>query len=1090
MLCAVVVLTGVALWWSAAWWIPLWLPVVAEKYGVSVEALEIDAVGNWQAESIRYTDSGWLIVAEGVRMSSPLRWIWSAWREIPQQAGRLDIDQLFIEQGEGAVAGERDSADFDLSPTVLWQQLESLHVLVERWLPPIQLGEWTFKGLAPVPEVSGSGWSYEDQHLQGQVRSAELAPEMVASVHIVRLPEATWEFTLQLKGDYAGWGQPLDAVVFDTSVYLRESGLLLRELEGSAHWFDARLSHPVQVDFRGPTIKEDARLELAVDLSGQSVLPLGGRFEGWLDFSAGVLDLTGRGSLGFGGQLSQFVYKEFPELTADIHIDGNWDGAGVALQSLDVAASHAEWGDLEWQGEGNWQLAGNDAAARGELTLRHELATLKSRLSVDFAGSVISGTIESARLEAVDFPKMELVEAFSLRLPRTEDGTWDWRLLELDPLFIAANEAETHVRIEWQPEQDLFVSIQQLPIYLLSPWLEIPEPLRELQVETFRLKDFNWHNGLSGSGELAVSIASVEWQQSKIATRAKLAVEFSADGLRVDTIEWTAGGETLASGALHLPLQFLLPTESSTEWLKLTEPAKWEGALELHMPSLVAEWLAESTGVTLGESTIAFNVEGEGEEVVMRLDVAIDKMRMPAREGIDESALIAERVALSLRADRNAIIVEQAIVDWGGGRLAASAELPVAALLASGYEGAIERLRTGEWLDELTADVDLKDFSVAFWRNLLPPIVRPDGRLEGHFSMRPGRVFSGELIASDFALRPTLTAQAVEAIQARLLLDGTRIIVQDAGARIGGSAAKLEGYIDFTERDRLEWLVHLSGKNVPLVRTVDMLVRADVDLRFQNNASSEFQPLLVGRVDLKSSSLWIQFDPLAPRPAGRVRGPEPPFFQLEQEFLQHWRLDIQLSGNRFLRVRNPWFAAEMSASFLLSGTLGEPLLTGALILESGVLRMPAMNMRFDRGEIFITPDESNEIQLELSATGQRANHVITVDARGTVRNPQLQFRAIPDLTQGQILRILTTGGLEGAGAGNLGLYLGRGFVGSAGADGGFADRLQLDYGRSVSNTGRNTLDAEWMLTERFFLRGQYDEYDAYNLDILWRILRR
>lgn len=134
--------------------------------------------------------------------------------------------------------------------------------------------------------------------------------------------------------------------------------------------------------------------------------------------------------------------------------------------------------------------------------------------------------------------------------------------------------------------------------------------------------------------------------------------------------------------------------------------------------------------------------------------------------------------------------------------------------------------------------------------------------------------------------------------------------------------------------------------------------------------------------------------------------------------------------------------------------------------------MPAMNMRFDRGEIFISPEEANEIRLDLSATGQRANHVITVDARGTVSNPQLQFRAIPDLTQAQILRILTTGGLENAGAGSLGFYLGRGLLGPGGMEDGLADRLQFDYGRSISNTGRNTVDVESRLTDRTAIRGQ------------------
>lgn len=1090
LLCTTLVLAAFALWLSASWWIPRWVPLLAERYGVGIESLEIDADGNWLAESIRYEHANWQIVADGVAIPSPFRWAWSAWHGTVDQAGEIRVQQLRVKQGEGDVDGhaEGDFSLQELSPASLWQQLESAHELIERWLPPMYLASWHFEGLEPVPTLSGGDWSYADGQLRGQVGLGALAPEISARLAVVRSAEATWAFELNLEGDYTDWEQPLEAVSMELAFYLKENSLLLSELQGKGSWFEAQLTRPVQMDFRGPTIKEDARLELAVDLSGQSIIPLEGQVSGWLDFTSGVLDLTGRGELAFGGQVTQLVSREFPGFSADVSGEGNWNGVRLQLHKATIFAHHDEYGELQWSGEGSWQMEDNVASASGEVVIRNALATVKSQIAASYAEDSLQATIESLSLETDDLPVIKLVESLSVRLPMLSKG--NWRLLELDPLVLSAEETETHLRIAWQPEQALFISVRDLPLRLFSPWLDVPEALQELQVEAFELRDFNWQDGLQGSAELSVSLAAVQWQEAKISTRAELAVNFSADGLLVERLEWIADDAVLASGALHLPLQFRIPKASSESWMQFTEPAQWQGALSLNMPKVAAEWLTEATGVTLGESIIEFRVEGEGDAVVMFLEVSVDQIQLPAREGLDANALIADRIALSLRADREKIVLEQALVGWGGGRLAATAKLPIAELLADGTEVALERFRTGEWLDWLTADVDLDEFSVAFWQDLLPPIVRPDGRLQGRLSVRPGRNFSGELVATDFALRPTLTVQAVESIQARVILVGTRIEVRDAGARIGGSSAKLEGYIDFSQRDQLEWNLQLSGGNLPLVRTVNMLLRADVNLRFQNDVGTEFIPIIEGRVDLRSSSLWVQFDPLAPRPAGRTRGPEPPFFQLEQAFLQHWRLDIQLAGNRFLRVRNPWFAAEMGASFLLTGTLGEPLLTGVLVLESGVLRMPAMNMRFDRGEIFITPDESNEIQLELSATGQRANHVITVDARGTVRNPQLQFRAIPDLTQGQILRILTTGGLENTGAGSLGLYLGRGFVGPAGTDGGLADRLQLDYGRAVSETGRNTIDIEWMLTERTFLRGQYDEYDAYNLDFLWRILRR
>lgn len=1089
--CALLALAVIALWQSASWWIPRWLPVVAQKYGVQVEALTIDPSGTWHLESLQYADESWRLRFGSIRMDRPLRWVWTSWRGHSRKHAVLSIDSLLVEQlarSDTVPAGEQ--RDFDLSPSGIWRELEDSYALIAPWLPEMHLQAWQFVGLDPLPTLRGNDWVYVSGSVTGKLNLDEWAPSMEARLALERLPEATWHLTARMHGDYVEWDQPLEAVEFNASAYLRETGFYLREFSGKAPWFEARLSRPVQFDFTGPSIRQDARIELSLDLSGQVMLPISGQFEGWLDLAAGDLDWTGQGWLGFGGEIRDLVYTDFPELTTRrIKGSGSWDGRRVELSSLGVQASHAEWGELDWTGEGFWRMDTMAGRVEGELNLNNEFGRLRSQLWIAFADAAIEGRLLSATVTPEDFMTIELAEAFSWRLPKAESGNWDWRLLELDPLVLITLDAEAHVRIDWQPQSDLNVVVQQLPLALLSPWMEIPDALRDIQVEVLKLRDFNWQEGLRGGAELVFSSETLEWQDQRILTRAELAAEFKKEGLQVEHLRWLADGEVLAEGQFHLPLHFRIPSKSDSAFVHLSDSPLWEGGLSVDIPDAIADWLS-TTGVVLGESRIDFTVEGEGEAVAVRLEAAMDKLRLPAREGIEDAALIAERLRLSVHADRDAITIERALIDWGRGHLSALAQLPLSALQPDDGISINDHLRSGDWLDQLTADLDLERFQVAFWQDFLPPIVRPDGRLEGRLSIRPGRNFSGELIASDFALRPTLTAQGVESIQARLLLQGTRIEIRDAGARVGGSAAKLEGSIDFSDREQLEWMLRLSGQNLPLVRTVDMLLRADVDLRLMQNRESDFVPLIEGRVDLRSSSLWVQFDPLAPRPAGRRRGPEPPFFEVEQDFLQNWRLDISISGNRFLRVRNPWFAAEMGATFLLSGTLGQPLLTGALILESGVVRMPAMNMRFDRGEIFISPEEANEIRLDLSATGQRANHVITVDARGTVSNPQLQFRAIPDLTQAQILRILTTGGLENAGAGSLGFYLGRGLLGPGGMEDGLADRLQFDYGRAISNTGRNTVDVEWRLTDRTAIRGQYDEFDAYNLDFLWRVLRR
>ncbi len=51
-------------------------------------------------------------------------------------------------------------------------------------------------------------------------------------------------------------------------------------------------------------------------------------------------------------------------------------------------------------------------------------------------------------------------------------------------------------------------------------------------------------------------------------------------------------------------------------------------------------------------------------------------------------------------------------------------------------------------------------------------------------------------------------------------------------------------------------------------------------------------------------------------------------------------------------------------------------------------------------------------------------------------------------------------------------------------------RLSVNSGENLSEQGKETMEIEFLLNERFQLRGEYDEYDFWNAGLKWRILQR
>lgn len=566
---------------------------------------------------------------------------------------------------------------------------------------------------------------------------------------------------------------------------------------------------------------------------------------------------------------------------------------------------------------------------------------------------------------------------------------------------------------------------------LLADWLTGKPPewlIRNLKLASSRLEP-----GLSGDFRL-----ELEGEGGPLETfTLKLGGEADPSGVRFSEIEALTGDVSIASGVIGFPVQFHPFGFADGRLLTISGSGRPEGWLKTEITPRLASGFA---GLPWLEHLVGTTVD-------LNIDEAL--------------ALSATMEAAGLKLQGRAPI--EPLYGWKPGR-----DIP--------YETVLR---------EASLNLDVENLKLEAFKELVPGYMRPTGFIDGQLNLEPGFRLSGRLLANGFSLRPTLVSKSIDQISLTLDFEGSRMTLAGASARIGDGRVELTGFLDLAELDRPEWSFNLTGQKTPVVRTPDMLLRADLDLRMDSNGPGG-APAVTGSVAFQDSVVLVDIDPLAARTAGGAL-PAPPFFSVGEAPFSKWNLEVAVRGRDAIRLRSQYLATLMSVNMDLGGTLGNPVLVGGLSAREGRIAFPGTQMRLTRSEIFVTRDNQDQIQLDLTASGRTSSHVVTMQVDGTVRDPHVTFASTPSLPNARILQLLATGSLSNSGGGgNLGLYLGRGLVGPAAGEG-LLDRLSVEFGRDVSESGKKTVDIQYDLTESLRLRGTYDRYDTRNLDLEWEV---
>lgn len=362
--------------------------------------------------------------------------------------------------------------------------------------------------------------------------------------------------------------------------------------------------------------------------------------------------------------------------------------------------------------------------------------------------------------------------------------------------------------------------------------------------------------------------------------------------------------------------------------------------------------------------------------------------------------------------------------------------------------------------------------------------------------------------------RGTLAMQGVEAKLAtdvptlaegvvQVELDGRTVHLRQGSFTLGGAPVTMTG--DLTLDDPPILALRLDGRNALLVQRHDARLRADLALSIAgplDRVVVSGQAVVTSALFSPDISLW--------QGGGRSSDGRLVPFEFFTPPMSTLRFDVQVrsaftSAQDGVRVATGLVRADCDLDLHLRGTGAAPELNGRIVVRQGQVFLPFSTLRLATGEIRFPDGDPFRPLLHAVATAQVRRWRVTLQATGPLADPQI--RASGDgLDQRDALLLLTTGstsaelsGEEGqrAALGRLGTWIGREtwdlLDGEDDPDAapGVMDRLTLEFGRQVSEGGKDTIEAQVELTEPdvnpgLLLFGERDRWDDYNAGVILR----
>lgn len=432
----------------------------------------------------------------------------------------------------------------------------------------------------------------------------------------------------------------------------------------------------------------------------------------------------------------------------------------------------------------------------------------------------------------------------------------------------------------------------------------------------------------------------------------------------------------------------------------------------------------------------------------------------------------------------------------------------------------------GRWLDipTLQALLDQRAAELPGRFDLHASLTLPDaGRLAAYLPdvRRLAGQLGAELRLDGPAARPEVTGRiALEQGEIRLenplfpplnkvvmsaSLAGGILSLDQLSGRFGGAPVEVAGKIAVTGEEAPRFDCRLTGRSLLFYRDEAMKMRGDADLRLSGPLA---RLALDGTVTLTDGLYGKNVDFLAMlRGTGRAKTATNTggLFSWADAPLRDLRFDVKIvTGKKPFFIANNLTKGAVRPTLRLTGSGEAPLLAGRIYVEPTTISVPAGRLRVDAGVISLPENEPDRIFLDLHGGSRLAGHDITMTVEGSADEPVITLSSDPPLPDDELLLLVLTGsppqadresGRSALANMKMAVYLGRGLL--AGWFGGVdedeesvLERFDLEFGRQISDSGQETVEASFRLVEglllpgdRLFLVSEKDRYDNVNVGI-------
>jgi translocation and assembly module TamB len=1012
--------------------------------------------------------------------------------------------------------------------------------------------EWLTNEVDLTAEFGTAGWlptaaSVKSKPLHVPAQSVGLS----GYNELTGLLVANWtngNFQIDLTAQAEPSGKDAEAL-FPVEAAVHASGntnqLRIGQATISTPFLQAQLSNEVVIEFPRRLLTEEATLRLSSDLARQPWFPASGLCEGDLVLRPGPGRLPDARIRALGKELeiSRFRAKalavegrlRWPQLEierAEVELP---EGArGVLLGSIDLDTQSVSHGILHVDGRiGASLFPPNAACQRAVLEasfsgplhqLRYEAggrieglvigncAPLGLRADGSGRGpevdrcriAVTSGDAE-LRLHGmgsgdknrvrVRFDELGLTKgrqslyqleqpcALSLeREPNPASRRGPKWLLEVGPLLWKGPGRSVMLEgdLAWPDRGQLAISAHNLQASALAGFF--PTNLPSFSIEEMDLAG-GWTNG---PADLGLDLAGEYRTKDGAPLAARMKIGVDGRGLSLDTLVVASRSRTVLSGKGHCAL-VIDPANSANPVL-----FDKQRPVDLHLATVpdpqfwreVSNWI----GMGLVDPRVQLDVSGPLASPTGRLTAYVRELH-PELVSSNGPLPRLEQLSAEMEVSKNVLRLNSLRMLAEGQAVQAYGQVPMGTNLAANWRNFFP------WA-QATGRVSMARAELAPWSRFLPRVLSPQGVLSLELALRPDAQIDGKVAIRNAATRPLSPLGPVQGLETDMSVSGRMVTVEKLSGLVGGQPFDLSGTMDFahwslaTGMPRLN--LKLRGSDLPLAREPDLIIRSDLNLDISTRSNN--QAVVSGSVHLRDSVFLSDLKVLIPSKAAQPKR-RPPYFSIDTPPLADWGIDLHVFGEKFLKVRTPFFRGEISTDLKLEGSLKEPMALGELNVRSGLVDFPFATLEVSQGLVSFTSANPYSPQLFVTAASKVLGYDVRMEVSGQADSPNIQFSSTPPLSSEELLLMVTTGEVPQSETpvtpqqrvSRLAVFLGKSLLSEFTSGSDNADRLTVRSGEYMTDQGQQTYSVEYKLSRDWSIVGEYDRFGAFNAGVKWRI---